>query len=109
MGKKYNFNFKNHENDKIGILRSFVKKHRQIERENERFKEENIEHIRTTIDNICNNNQITQRSKNCCDHINCPNCHRTSSPTCKKEANIDFDVISNNLNFINTGLFDCLL
>ena len=90
LGKKYNFNFKDHENDKIGILRSFVKKHRQIEKDSERTRDENAmkQHIQNTFENI----QRTNFSNR--DHGNCPNCLRNNSPTCKKEANNEYDLIS---------------
>lgn len=28
FGKKYKFNFNDHKNDKVGVLRAFVKKHK---------------------------------------------------------------------------------
>lgn len=33
-GKKYGFDFNKHKNDKIGVLRSFVKKHKALEAKN---------------------------------------------------------------------------
>lgn len=92
LGKKYNFNFKDHQNDKIGILRAFVKKNRQLERDSEKGRDENNvmkQHIQNTFENIYN-----QQTSYCSEHTHCPNCMRTSSPTCKKEANNDFDIIS---------------
>ena len=42
IGKFFNFNFNEHKNDKVGILRSFVKKHKQqYEKEKKLLKNEN--------------------------------------------------------------------
>ena len=42
IGKFFNFNFTEHKNDKVGILRSFVKKHKQqYEKEKKNLKNEN--------------------------------------------------------------------
>ena len=42
IGKFFNFNFTEHKNDKVGILRSFVKKHKQqYEKEKKLLKTEN--------------------------------------------------------------------
>ena len=42
IGKFFNFNFTEHKNDKVGILRSFVKKHKQqYEREKKNLKNDN--------------------------------------------------------------------
>jgi hypothetical protein len=39
----FNFNFTEHKNDKVGILRSFVKKHKQqYEKEKQILRNENI-------------------------------------------------------------------
>ena len=43
IGKFFNFNFTEHKNDKVGILRSFVKKHKQqYEKEKQILRNENI-------------------------------------------------------------------
>ena len=42
IGKFFNFNFTEHKNDKVGILRSFVKKHKQqYEKEKKNLKNDN--------------------------------------------------------------------
>ncbi|EGR33086.1 hypothetical protein IMG5_062080 [Ichthyophthirius multifiliis] len=45
FGRKYGFNFNEHKNDKVGILRAFVKKHKEIKNQDKKKKRRKLNYL----------------------------------------------------------------